>query len=339
MKMTKRKTTLIVVLALAVLSLGYVALRAVPRWLALRKILGSPEDAAMLAVTPEPKIQITPPDVLLSPPINIGYADFSLPSDLDPRMTSRGHGEAVVLESEFLSLGILAPADVDASELLESFGKIEEMGSMTKAEWITKRLLSAGDSTNPAKANIVDMQLLAAEALPLPFATIFMMNHAEFKAYLIKLIMKTMLSQKAERIVPYEGAHTVGLIYASGGGTRGVVELTTHDRRMSQAITFKIDESSAPFPSDPLSAFLATYHFTIDTCPSQDKIAEMIAASGIIPWVPPEKAPAEQEEVEKNLQEYQMDLIQKGAKPLPIALREEMDDQLVKEGVLPPRED
>ena len=95
---------------------------------------------------------------------------------------------------------------------------------------------------------------------------------------------------------------------------------------MSQAITFKIDGPSAPFPSDPLSAFLATYHFTIDTCPSQDKIAEMIAASGIIPWLPPEEASAEEREIGKNLQAYQMDLIRKGAKPLPIPLTEEMDD-------------
>jgi len=42
------------------------------------------------------------------------------------------------------------------------------------------------------------------------------------------------------------------------------------------------------------------------------------------------------EDVEKRLQEYQMDLIRKGLTPLPIPLTEEMDSKLVKEGVLPP---
>jgi hypothetical protein len=339
MKMTKRKTALLVVLAVAIASLGSVALRAVPRWLAVRKILSSPERFAMLAVTPEPKIQVAPPDEDLSPPIDIGYAEFSLPAGHASSMTSRGHGEAVVLESDPLSLGILAPADVDTTELLTSFGKIEDMGRMTKAEWVTKRLLSAGSGTEKAKANMVDMQLLAAEAKPLPFATIFMMNHAEFKAYLIKLIMKTMLSQQAEQIVPYEAPHSVGVIYVREGGQRGIVELTTHDRRMSQVVTFKMAESEAQFPGAALSAFLATYRFTIQSCPSREKVAGMIAASGIIPWAPPEEGPAQRDDIEKNLQQYQMDLIRKGAKPLPIPLTQEMDDQLVKEGVLPPRED
>ena len=41
------------------------------------------------------------------------------------------------------------------------------------------------------------------------------------------------------------------------------------------------------------------------------------------------------EDAEKMLQEYQMHLIRKGLAPLPLKLTPEMDDQLVKEGVLP----
>ena len=339
MKMTKRKTTLLAILAVVLVALGSVALRAVPRWLALRNVLSSPERAAMLAVTPEPKILVTPQGAVASPPISIGYAEFSLPPGLNPHMTSRGDGQVVFLESDKLSLGLLPPSNVDTTELLTSFGKIEEMASMTKAEWIAKRLLSAGDGAEKARANIVDMQLLAAEARPLPFATVFMMSSSDFKAYSIKLIMKTMLSQQAERIVPYEAPHSVGVLYLREDGHRGVVELTTHDRRMSQVISFKIDEADIPFPSAPLSTLLATYRFTIQSCPSRDETAEMIAASGIIPWTPPEEDPEEREEIEKKLQQYQMDLIRKGAKPLPIPLTQEMDDQLVKEGVLTPRED
>jgi hypothetical protein len=43
------------------------------------------------------------------------------------------------------------------------------------------------------------------------------------------------------------------------------------------------------------------------------------------------------EELEQHLQEYQMDVIRQGLPPLPIPLTEEMDDQLVAEGVLPPQ--
>jgi hypothetical protein len=42
------------------------------------------------------------------------------------------------------------------------------------------------------------------------------------------------------------------------------------------------------------------------------------------------------EELEKHLQEYQMEVIRQGLPPLPIPLTPEMDDQLVGEGVLPP---
>lgn len=287
--MKKRKTAAFVVLTVVLVSLGVVALRAVPRWLALRKILSSSERTAMLAVIPEPKIQVTPRVTQSSPAISIGYAEFSLPSYLDPKMTSRGGGEIVILESDRLSLGLLAPSNVNATELLELFSKIEKIGSISKPEWIATGLLIVGDGPDPAKANIVDMQLLAAEVRPMPFSTIFMMNHAEFKAYWIKLIMKALLSQRAERIVPYEGPHSVGLIYIRKGGTRGVVELTTHDRNISQAISFTIDGLNYSSLSASLSEFLATYRFTIESCPSREKIAEMIAASGIIPWVPPEE--------------------------------------------------
>ena len=43
------------------------------------------------------------------------------------------------------------------------------------------------------------------------------------------------------------------------------------------------------------------------------------------------------EELEVKLKEYQMEVIRKGQPPLPIPLTQEMDDQLVAEGVLPPQ--
>ncbi len=52
------------------------------------------------------------------------------------------------------------------------------------------------------------------------------------------------------------------------------------------------------------------------------------------PAAPPRPSP---EEVERQLQQVQMDALRRGLPPLPIPLTPEMDDQLVREGVLPPQ--
>ena len=49
-----------------------------------------------------------------------------------------------------------------------------------------------------------------------------------------------------------------------------------------------------------------------------------------------EKTKISPEDMRKHLEEVQMDAIRKGLPPLPIPLTPEMDDQLVKEGLLPP---
>lgn len=51
---------------------------------------------------------------------------------------------------------------------------------------------------------------------------------------------------------------------------------------------------------------------------------------------PPPQPKLTGDELKKHLEQYQMEAIRKGKPPLPIPLSQEMDDQLVKEGVLPP---
>ncbi len=53
---------------------------------------------------------------------------------------------------------------------------------------------------------------------------------------------------------------------------------------------------------------------------------------------PPPQPKYTGEELEKHLQNYQMEVIRQGLPPLPIPLTPEMDQQLVNEGVLPPAE-
>jgi len=57
------------------------------------------------------------------------------------------------------------------------------------------------------------------------------------------------------------------------------------------------------------------------------------------PQLSPEELAQQQEEVREHLQQYQMEVIRSGMPPLPIPLTQEMDDQLVAEGVLPPAEE
>jgi len=57
------------------------------------------------------------------------------------------------------------------------------------------------------------------------------------------------------------------------------------------------------------------------------------------PQMTPEELAQHQQEVRENLQQYQMEVIRSGMPPLPIPLTQEMDDQLVAEGVLPPVEE
>jgi len=56
------------------------------------------------------------------------------------------------------------------------------------------------------------------------------------------------------------------------------------------------------------------------------------------PKLSPEEQRIRREEIRANLQDYQMEVIRSGMPPLPIPLTQEMDDQLVSEGVLPPPE-
>ena len=57
------------------------------------------------------------------------------------------------------------------------------------------------------------------------------------------------------------------------------------------------------------------------------------------PKLSPEEQRRRREEVRANLQDYQMEVIRSGMPPLPIPLTQEMDDQLVAEGVLAPTEE
>lgn len=55
------------------------------------------------------------------------------------------------------------------------------------------------------------------------------------------------------------------------------------------------------------------------------------------PELSKEEQEIQREQITENLRLYQMDVIRSGQPPLPIPLTQEMDDQLVAEGILPPK--
>ena len=63
---------------------------------------------------------------------------------------------------------------------------------------------------------------------------------------------------------------------------------------------------------------------------------EEVQPQPAVPRESPEEQALRRAEVRENLREYQMEVIRSGMPPLPIPLTEEMDEQLVSEGVLPP---
>jgi hypothetical protein len=58
----------------------------------------------------------------------------------------------------------------------------------------------------------------------------------------------------------------------------------------------------------------------------------------LTPMLDEESDPAEQQYSEVDLQNLQTEADRSGIKPVPIPLTQELDDQLIKEGILPPRE-
>jgi hypothetical protein len=73
--------------------------------------------------------------------------------------------------------------------------------------------------------------------------------------------------------------------------------------------------------------------------PPAEQEEAVVQPQPTVPQQSPEEIALRREEVRKNLEAYQMEVIRSGMPPLPIPLTEEMDNQLVAEGVLPPVED
>jgi hypothetical protein len=74
------------------------------------------------------------------------------------------------------------------------------------------------------------------------------------------------------------------------------------------------------------------------TPPAEEEQA-VLQAQPNVPEESPDEVLRRREEVRKNLEAYQMEIIRSGMPPLPMPLTEEMDAQLVEEGVLPPIEE
>lgn len=102
--------------------------------------------------------------------------------------------------------------------------------------------------------------------------------------------------------------------------------------RNGQKVLFKLDKApvvsvapAAPAPAD--RRFGGGFRRTPQPAPPQAPPE---------PELSPEEQARRRDEIRANLQNYQMEVIRSGMPPLPIPLTQEMDDQLVSEGILPP---
>lgn len=96
-------------------------------------------------------------------------------------------------------------------------------------------------------------------------------------------------------------------------------------------VTFKLTQSTTPVPvakapAQPQRRFGGGFRAKPPEQPA--KPAE--------PKLSPEEAAKARAETTERLRQYQMEVIRNGMPPLPVPLTQEMDDQLVAEGVLPP---
>lgn len=94
-------------------------------------------------------------------------------------------------------------------------------------------------------------------------------------------------------------------------------------------VTFSLTKASAPAPAAKPAAPQRKFGGGFRRQPPQP-------AKPPEPQLSPEEQAAKREEVRENLRQYQMEVIRSGMPPLPIPLTQEMDDQLVAEGILPP---
>ena len=95
-------------------------------------------------------------------------------------------------------------------------------------------------------------------------------------------------------------------------------------------VTFELTKAATPAPAAKKTAATPQRRFGGGFRRTQEP------AKPPEPQLTPEEQAAKREEVRENLRQYQMEVIRKGMPPLPIPLTQEMDDQLVAEGVLPP---
>jgi len=283
---TRRRVIAWVMLGIVLLSLLTVGFRVVQRWSAFEKYYGKSHWVSHLMMTPEQPLEIPPLVSDAHRVVNIGYAQFSLPEELDFDVSAAGsHDELVMLQTDDLNIAIFMPWGLDrkvSQDLIELF---EEAG-MSRTDMRYERLLH-GKDTDPI-FNDVDLQRFASEAYPQPLITVLMMDEIAFKTHMLQLTFKE-LYHSAERILPFQTAHNVGIILVNEGGRRYLVRLTSHDRSVSQDIAFSMSSPQVTFPEETLLAFLASYQITA-TLPTSDedygtvckKIGAMIATAGIV---------------------------------------------------------
>ena len=179
-------------------------------------------------------------------------------------------------------------------------------------------------STTPATNGTATATVVAGpggEALGLRACSLIRVDGGEMRAGLVEV--KT---SKSYFLTPGETLEGIKLVSADYDTEEIVIQ------RGAEMAILRLKEASSTEKKATASP-LAVSKLSFE---ERRKAAEQQRTPPPAPAAPP--APKLQgAELEKHLQQYQMEVIRKGMPPLPIPLTQEMDSQLVQEGVLPPQ--
>jgi hypothetical protein len=183
-------------------------------------------------------------------------------------------------------------------------------------------LIAQPATTNSAPATIVAGP--GGEALGLRACSLIMVDGVGPRAGLVEV--KT---SKSYFLTPGETQEGIKLVSADYAAEEIVIQ------RGTEMAVLRLKEASSTEKKTTTSPIASTAS-KLSFEERRKAFEQQRAAPPTAPAAPP--APRLQgAELEKHLQQYQMEVIRQGMPPLPIPLTQEMDNQLVTEGVLAPQ--
>jgi len=322
----------IIIILVLVGVIGWPTVRTAFRDLIIQKALSRPESRQRMSVLPK--------HVMLSEPITnkqiivIGYASFDIgTTSLVSRAAAGSDGTCVLVTNTALSVCFMRPFNPGKESALQD----DQQLAAAKEEYPKSLRQIRNHGSDPVQAEVE-----AEDRQPATLWELTWMSKDEFMNYFIQVIQKSRWSIGQNEVICFRTPHAKGLIRIGetrDDRLRAGVWFSSLDLKKYVACHISIARTTECDIGPLVESIARSFRFTVESIPSPEDLSLLIAQAGI-----PKKedrqqeanSPGMAEELEKHLQEYQVERIRKGLPPLPVPLTKEMDDQLVKDGVLPP---